>query len=247
MQTLDINSVWVLNSLIYKIYSIPEEKEMRSGFLEGLKLMIDFDAADFYLAKDDGTEGLVNPVALNCESISGNYDALDYSRGILYSGKSICYKETDIIDDEKRKKSPYYQMVYRPNNWHFAMQIILAQRKQFLGVITLYRSIGKADFSYEDIFTADLFREHMSLRLAFERERRRPERNGQSIDHIVEKYSLTKREREVLLCVVQGENRETISENLTVSENTLKKHMSNIYRKIGVNNRVQLLKAVMGQ
>lgn len=246
MQVLDANGVLVLNSLVYKIYSIKDEREMRNSFLEGLKLMIDFDAADFYLARDDENEGLTDPVALNCDYISGNYDELDYSRGILYSGKSICYRETDIIDDQRRKQSPYYQAVYKPNNWHFSMQIIFAKMKQFLGVVTLYRSIGKDDFSYEDIFTADLLREHMSLRLAADREERRPENRENAVDHIVEKYALTKREREVLLCIIQGENRESICENLAFSENTLKKHMSNIYKKIGVNNRIQLLKTVMG-
>ncbi len=246
MQSLDANCILVLNSLIYKIYSVEEEREMRRCFLEGLKLMIDFDAADFYLSRDDGEEGLTAPVALNCDCISGNYDELDYSRGILYSGKSICYRETDIVDDEKRKRSPYYQAVYKPNNWHFSMQIIFAKKKHFLGVITLYRSIGKDDFSYEDIFTADLFREHMSLRLAAEQKRRQPESRGNEVEHIVEKYALTKREKEVLLCVIQGEDRESVCESLAFSENTLKKHMSNIYKKIGVNNRIQLLKTVMG-
>ena len=137
MKTLDTNDWLVLNSIIYKIYTTEDEKEMRTLFLEQLKMLIDFDAADFYLAADNSESGLVDPVAYNCDCVSGEYDELDYSRGILYSGKSMVYRETDIIDDEKRKASEYYQKVYRPNNWHYSMQIILAKDKQFLGVATL--------------------------------------------------------------------------------------------------------------
>lgn len=142
MKTLDTNDWLVLNSIIYKIYTTEDEKEMRTLFLEQLKMLIDFDAADFYLAADNSESGLVDPVAYNCDCVSGEYDELDYSRGILYSGKSMVYRETDIIDDEKRKASEYYQKVYR--------------------------SIGKDNFEYDDIFLVDMLRDHLAFRLSRE-------------------------------------------------------------------------------
>ncbi len=33
------------------------------------------------------------------------------------------------------------------------MQMILAGISRFLGVVTLYRTIGKEDFTYEDVFS----------------------------------------------------------------------------------------------
>ncbi|HOO27562.1 MAG TPA: helix-turn-helix transcriptional regulator, partial [Lachnospiraceae bacterium] len=140
MKKLDTNDWLVLNSIIYKIYTTEDERKMRASFLEHLKMIIDFDAADFYLASEISETGLVDPIAYNCDCVSGEYDELDYSRGILYSGKSMVYRETDIIDDEKRKISEYYKKVYKPNNWHYSMQIILARNKQLLGVATLYRT-----------------------------------------------------------------------------------------------------------
>ena len=47
MKTLDTNDWLVLNSIIYKIYTTEDEKEMRTLFLEQLKMLIDFDAAVF--------------------------------------------------------------------------------------------------------------------------------------------------------------------------------------------------------
>ena len=53
---------------------------------------------------------------------------------------------------------------------------------------------------------------------------------------------LTAREAEVMNLVVSGLNNHEISEKLCISNHTTKAHMSNIYRKLGVNNRVLAVK-----
>jgi len=51
---------------------------------------------------------------------------------------------------------------------------------------------------------------------------------------------LTPREIEVMRCVATGLSNNQIAEKLIVSEGTIKIHVHNIYRKIGINNRVDL-------
>jgi DNA-binding NarL/FixJ family response regulator len=48
---------------------------------------------------------------------------------------------------------------------------------------------------------------------------------------------LTAREREILALVVAGESNRRIAELLFVTEQTVKFHLSNVYRKLGVANR----------
>ena len=48
---------------------------------------------------------------------------------------------------------------------------------------------------------------------------------------------LTRREREVLLLVARGLGNERIGENLHLSTTTVKRHLSNIYEKLGVHSR----------
>ena len=43
---------------------------------------------------------------------------------------------------------------------------------------------------------------------------------------------------------MNGQENVEICEELTISANTLKKHILNIYRKLGIRNRVQLFKMV---
>jgi two-component system, NarL family, nitrate/nitrite response regulator NarL len=54
------------------------------------------------------------------------------------------------------------------------------------------------------------------------------------------RYSLTKREMEILLAVVAGRNNREIAKRLTISEQTVKHHVTNIFNKVGVYNRLEL-------
>lgn len=153
MTKLQTNDWLILNSIIYEIYTTENFEEMREKFLEQMKMVVDFDSADFYLASEDGEYKLTDPVTFQCDpGISDVYDIIDYSRGIMYSGKSIVYRETDIISDALRMETEYYKKVYRPNNWHYSLQMIMAKDKKFLGVVTFYRNIGKDDFSHDEVF-----------------------------------------------------------------------------------------------
>ena len=58
---------------------------------------------------------------------------------------------------------------------------------------------------------------------------------------------LTEREREVLKCMVDGLNNNAIAERLVVSLGTVKFHISNIFHKLGVNSRVEAVKAAIEQ
>ena len=56
---------------------------------------------------------------------------------------------------------------------------------------------------------------------------------------------MTPREREVISLVITGRSNREITEDLFISPETVKKHIYNAYRKIGVRNRVQLVNAVL--
>lgn len=50
---------------------------------------------------------------------------------------------------------------------------------------------------------------------------------------------LTKRERQILKLIKDGATNLDISESLAVSEHTVKSHLYNVYKKIGVRNRLE--------
>ena len=245
MRTLETNDFILLNSIIYKIYTTEKLDEMRYDFLEQLRMLVDFDGADFHLAAMDGSNKLSSPILYNCDDdLSDTYDEIDYSRGILYSGRTLIYRETDIMPDERRVETDYYKKVYKPNNWHFSLQMVLARKKEFVGVVTFYRSIGKEDFQYDDIFILDLLKDHMAYRLYQHKKSGDLLSQKLSITAAVEKFELTRREQTILKLLLEGQDNPTICGELTITDNTLKKHILNIYRKLGIRNRVQLFKMI---
>ena len=58
----------------------------------------------------------------------------------------------------------------------------------------------------------------------------------------LDNYAFTNREKEVALLLVEGHTYKKIGEQLFISMPTVKTHVSNIYRKCKVNNRLELMK-----
>ena len=52
---------------------------------------------------------------------------------------------------------------------------------------------------------------------------------------------LTKREKEVLLLLAKGHNNKTIADELFITEQTVRNHVSMIYSKIGVHDRIEVM------
>lgn len=65
-------------------------------------------------------------------------------------------------------------------------------------------------------------------------------RDDDSVDKSIEQInSLTNREYEVLILIAEGLNNKDIAERLYISEKTVKNHVSNILKKLDLNDRVQ--------
>lgn len=60
-------------------------------------------------------------------------------------------------------------------------------------------------------------------------------------EQFAQQYNLTPREKQIVLLLIEGRNNPYIRENLNISNNTLKTHLRNIYSKLSINARQQLL------
>jgi LuxR family maltose regulon positive regulatory protein len=72
------------------------------------------------------------------------------------------------------------------------------------------------------------------------------DRNGMQANVVAQSESedpdLTKREKEILNLIETGMSNREMAEKLVIAEGTLKRHVANLYQKLGVHNRAQAIK-----
>ena len=73
MKNLGTNEWTILNNIIYKIYTTEHFDEMRLALMEELRMLIDFDSADFYVAAEHHEKKLAHPVKLDMECNFADY------------------------------------------------------------------------------------------------------------------------------------------------------------------------------
>ncbi|MFT5873462.1 MAG: DNA-binding NarL/FixJ family response regulator [Clostridium sp.] len=57
----------------------------------------------------------------------------------------------------------------------------------------------------------------------------------------MDEFDITDREKDIINLVYEGKTNKEIADQSFVTENTVKKHLSNIYRKMNVKNRSKLI------
>jgi DNA-binding NarL/FixJ family response regulator len=58
----------------------------------------------------------------------------------------------------------------------------------------------------------------------------------------ISRYNLSKREMEIIQLMIDGKSNQDIGDALVISISTVKKHVYNIFTKLGINSRMQMLK-----
>lgn len=247
MRTVTANNWSVLNNIIYKIYTTEDAEQMRQQFLEQMKFVLEFDNAEFYLTDLENDQKFVDRICYDSD-ISGDKLVRDMLSGLCnvspFLGKTIIFRDTDIESVEGRTIASYYKEYCQTSNIVHSLHMLLGDGRTCVGLISFYRTLGKDAFDGDDIFVLDLMKDHLLYRLAQERLERASIQEKLTVTEATKHYNLTKRESMILRRLMQGHNNNQISEELQISVNTLKKHVLNIYRKLNINNRVQLFKAI---
>lgn len=248
---LSENEWQFINEIIYKIYSITELAEMRKTFLSLIMTLIPCDSCTFYLADSKTIVG--SPVQFGLDQVIGKYIdekfyEQDYMRWIYLSGLNRAFRQSDYISNEEQKKTTYYKLAYAPVGIEYQLGLSLSYQDKFLGVVSLYRNHGHADFSQKDIYILNIFIKHLSLRLHMASSLSRPTVGIESLfypgSECQEKYKLTNREIKVLYNISCGLSTDDICKKLCIAKSTFHKHVLNIYQKFDVSNRYELMNIV---
>ena len=127
---------------------------------------------------------------------------------------------------------------------HPYLRVLVISADDNPSVLTSAREAGAHGFigkqaSHTDFFNA--VQTLMQFKSYFPDERQEYSRMK---DHLKNTFSLSNRQSDVLVLAIRGWANKRIATELTISENTVKEHMSAILAKIGVTNRVEALALV---
>ena len=61
------------------------------------------------------------------------------------------------------------------------------------------------------------------------------------MEELAKKYELTSREKEITTLIYNGKNNKDIAQELFISESTVKTHIHNVFKKLEVKNRVEII------
>lgn len=65
-----------------------------------------------------------------------------------------------------------------------------------------------------------------------------------AVQYLALDAGLTSREMEIALCLAEGKKRKQIADELCVSDQTVKTHVSHIYTKLGIHSKEELIELV---
>lgn len=235
-----------INEISLTIHSVSDPAQMRTEFLNLLQSLVKFRYASCYLFEDgkavspvgiDFTEEELNSYDRKLEKI----DPFRPLRKLFFDQKHPAVRVNDYVFDEDIETQTYFREVWKPKNIRYSLFAGFGYQGEMLGCVSLYRTEDQEEFSDRDILIMNILKEHMNIRLfrdtqgAF---------SGKSIADLRGDFGLTDRELEVVQLWYRGLTDSEICREMAISNNTLKKHISNLFSKMNINSRVELLKRI---
>ncbi len=237
-----------INEILLEIYTIDSEPEICEKFLKMIRVLIPYAQAFFIMFDENDGINLENSCFMNvsedCKrSYIDHYFKLDYVNYITGDITSAVFKDTDIIEDELREKTEFYQQFLQPHDLQYGCGIIFIKEKKTLGILNLFRMSALGDFSEKDLKILHMVKDHLANIIFSLRKNSKALDGRRSINAAeLSRYNLSKRELEIVQMLFEGKSNQQMSDSLCISLSTVKKHVYNIFNKLGINTRMQILK-----
>lgn len=247
---MEKNNFLILNDLIYHIYASKTIDELKKNFMLKLKMLIPHSYSSLLLAEqgDDGHIRLSSPVCIpdsftEAEQLYIEHADQDDLYWILHTSESTLVKESDLLDDSHRLNTPVYRACYQKFRVYDTLQYSIVFQQKILGVFTLFRTRMDGVFSDEEVFFLHALGLHLNASLFhILSDQSASDTKKADPSQLQKKFQLTAREAELLELILAYKNNDEICQILGIRENTVQKHMQNIFRKTGVSSKWDLLR-----
>ncbi len=174
---------------------------------------------------------------------SGEFKLVGHADCRKTSAKTIVDTNPDVIliDDMDRSESGLELMrAIRAEDDHVSIIVLSVQMDpDWLSTAFDAGAVGVISKAAHPLALATLVRETLNGHIYHQVSRPSAASRAQTPMSLSEDYPLTRRELEILQLVASGSTNGEVARELWVTEQTVKFHLRNIYRKLGVANRTQ--------
>lgn len=242
-----------INRTILTIHSEGDIYKLRKHTLTALNELIPHDKSFFDLGyKKDTKVVFFDPVSDNMDqeflvSYFNKYESIDIMFWFFSQEQKNVYRESDYVTDVMEETSVFYMEWMVPQDIRYSMGSRVAHGEILYGSINLWRSREHGDFTDKEMKILSIINKHLACRFhnKFPNGIKRNNENDYT-DTLAHLYGLTTRESEIVELIYEGMSGREIGKKLFISENTVKKHTYNIFKKMNISNRTQLMKIVHG-
>jgi DNA-binding CsgD family transcriptional regulator len=160
---------------------------------------------------------------------------------------TVVYKDSEMLDDKERKEYNFYKDFMEAMNVPYGCGILIIKDGKPIGILNLFKSSELGDFFKKDIYILNILKNHIENIIC--KLLKEENKNLLEVDFRdkVEKFGITKREYEIVKLLLKGFSNTQICDELQVSLSTVKTHIYNIYAKLGVKSRTQLINLMVGK
>ncbi len=241
-----------INNLLLKMYSSHNDSIINSNIMENLAYLIPYSSASFFLRDHTGNRLLKDPEGTGFrDRVLENFSAHSIEsvphRWVNFYAKSLVIRDTDIFPEDVRYEIPYYQSLLENENIKYGLTLSLCHEGINVGVLTLFRDVDSEDFTERQMYIAEQLVGHIACfayNIYSSKFDLLPACKDSKIEDVSRKYCLSSRESEVLEIVCRGKSAREISGELFIAETTVKKHLANIYGKMEIKNKSELIKII---
>ena len=233
----------MFNDILLEIYYAGSLETCGERCLKLIRILIPYTQGYFLVIDEDGRLDVAHSVFENVDPVMkrkylDTYFAKDYLMQMCNFTKSMAYRDTDLLTDEKRRASVIYREYFKPQKLDMGCGLIIMKDGKTRGFLNLLRKCGEPDVTEHEMEILQTFLPHFEKNVwAYANHYVSSDEN-----RIKNRESglLSGREQEIVQLVRKGYSNQEIARQLLISEATVKKHLSNIFEKLGISRRTQL-------
>ena len=228
---MDTAKFSVYDDLIFSLYSAGNFNNLKQKLFTGLHSLIPYRFASLRIAGSEAGKG-------GCPQCADIFCDPESYRSTEKKCMEHLTPETgrDTIVIRKREEGTEYESIQMQLEW----------MGQFLGTLTLFRAPGSGSFTAEEEELLQSVGRYLHVSVYRHIHEQTACRSlEQAIECISQETHLTPRETEILSLLYRTQTNPDICDRLCITEHTLQKHLQNLYRKLNISSRWELVQYLL--